>query len=86
MFFDNEFTKRQLRFPAPPGVTPNYTNPDSIGNEIVVESMTLIAFATVFVALRMFMKLRVIKKHGWDDCKISVPFPSQFYLLKMLQI
>lgn len=54
---------------APPGVIPNYIDPPTIGNQIVVASMTPIGFAIIFVTLRLLIKWRVIKRLGWDDCK-----------------
>ena len=52
---------------APPGVTPNYDNPHTISNQVVVVSLTLMVFANIFVGTRLGIKWRIVKKWGWDD-------------------
>lgn len=54
---------------VPPGVVPNFVNPDTIGNRVTVASITLIVFASIFVAIRLLIKWRVLKKWSWDDGK-----------------
>ncbi|KAI4180291.1 MAG: hypothetical protein LQ346_007028 [Caloplaca aetnensis] len=61
--------RRQSAPPSlvPPGVTPNYVNPDTIGGQVTSTSLTLIVFSTIFVVARLSIKLRVVKKQSWDD-------------------
>ncbi|KAL8896151.1 MAG: hypothetical protein Q9207_007854 [Kuettlingeria erythrocarpa] len=61
--------RRQSAPPSlvPPGVTPNYINPDTIGDQVTSTSLTLIVFSTIFVVARLSIKLRVVKKQSWDD-------------------
>ncbi|KAL8643562.1 MAG: hypothetical protein Q9226_008280, partial [Calogaya cf. arnoldii] len=54
---------------APPGVTPNYVNPDTIGDQITITGLTLIIFSALFVIARWSVKLGVVKKRSWDDCE-----------------
>lgn len=53
----------------PPGVTPNFVNPDSLHTEWVLTLSTCIIFPTIFIMLRTYTKLILIKSHGWEDCK-----------------
>jgi hypothetical protein len=52
---------------APPGVVPNFVNPDSIGGRVVVACPLLGAIAVIFVALRFLVKLRILKNWGYED-------------------
>lgn len=52
---------------APPGVIPDYVDPPTIGNQVIVASMTLVVFALGFVLVRLLIKWRIVKKWGWDD-------------------
>ena len=53
----------------PPGVVPNYVDPSTISDRVVITSLTLIVFASFFVTTRLVIKWRMVKKWGWDDCK-----------------
>lgn len=53
----------------PPGVVPNYVNPPTISNQVIVTSLTLIVISSLFVITRLLIKWRVVKKWGWDDCE-----------------
>ncbi len=53
----------------PPGVVPNYVNPTTISNQVIVTSLTLVVFSSLFVITRLFIKWRVVEKWGWDDCE-----------------
>lgn len=54
---------------APPGVVPNYANPDTISNRVIITSLTLIVFSSIFVFTRLVIKWRVVKHLTLDDCK-----------------
>lgn len=56
--------------PPPPGVTPNFVNPESLHSEWVLMMSMCLTFTTIFVFLRMYTKLVIIKSHGWEDCKL----------------
>lgn len=72
---------RLLRSPAmrpPPGVRPNLKNPSIHFFEERLLTMTLcLTFTTLFVMMRMYTKLFVIKSHGWEDCKLI------FYMIEL---
>lgn len=53
----------------PPGVTPNFVNPDSLHTEWVLTISICLVFPTIFIILRMYTKLILIKSLGWEDCK-----------------
>ncbi|MCJ1424105.1 hypothetical protein MMC29_001992 [Sticta canariensis] len=53
--------------PPPPGVTPNFVNPESLHSEWVLMMSMCLAFTTIFVGLRLYTKLVIIKSHGWED-------------------
>ena len=52
---------------APPGVVPNYDDPVQISDHVVISSMALVVLVLLFVCTRLYIKIRVIKKWGWDD-------------------
>lgn len=51
----------------PPGVTPNFANPDSLVPLIMVVNTTFLAMATLFLALRIYMKTWVQRKWRLED-------------------
>lgn len=53
----------------PPGVKPNFENPESLRSYWILMMCTCWTFSTVFVALRFYTKLIIIKSHGWEDCR-----------------
>ncbi|KAF2183920.1 hypothetical protein K469DRAFT_581796 [Zopfia rhizophila CBS 207.26] len=57
---------------APPGVTPNYVNPESIGGKITWSGPFLCGLALAFVILRSLIKTLIIKKWSWDDTFIVI--------------
>lgn len=58
--------------PPPPGVTPNFVNPESVTGQAHVVFVMCLVFSTLFVFLRMYTKLILLKSHGWEDCE-SLP-------------
>jgi hypothetical protein len=64
-------------FPAPPGVTPNFTNPESIASQIVLCTVLTLVFMIPFFALRMYTKKRILERIDPEDCKYSIrPIPD----------
>lgn len=53
----------------PPGVTPNFINPPSIGNTIIVVNVVFLTLMLGFVILRIYTKGVLTRSLGWDDCK-----------------
>ena len=64
---------RLLQSPAmkpPPGVTPNLEDPPiHLLKERLLTMTMCLTFTVLFVMMRMYTKLFVIKSHGWEDCK-----------------
>ena len=57
----------------PPGVVSNLDNPPSRALQLFIGMGTCIAATTVLLALRMYAKLVVTKKPGWEDCETHHP-------------
>ncbi len=57
-------------YPAPPGVTPNFKNPDYFSGGIVPISAVFLTLSTLFLAARLYTKLKIIKVFGSEDCRL----------------
>lgn len=55
--------------PPPPGVTPNFVNPYSIGEGLKAAGILFVILTTLSTAIRLHTKFWIIKTHGWEDCK-----------------
>ena len=55
----------------PPGVESNFKNPTSEGPNTIVVGSVFLAVALCFFLLRIYAKLRVVKKLAFDDSKSS---------------
>ena len=53
--------------PPPPGITPNFVNPPSTQTTIIAIMVACLVVTTVCVALRLYTKLYVLQKLGWED-------------------
>jgi hypothetical protein len=51
----------------PPGVRPNFVNPESRAHGSIIACATLTAIMLVFLVLRMNTKIFILKQVGWDD-------------------
>ncbi|KAI0445786.1 hypothetical protein F4803DRAFT_107683 [Xylaria telfairii] len=64
--------------PNPNGSPPNFINPETNENIGVVSLSVFIVIATLFVALRLYVQLRVTKHSlWWDDYALIVALPPQ---------
>ena len=54
--------------PPPPGVTPNFVNPESRTDQIYVISAVWLAFMILMMMVRMYAKFFVLRSRTWDDC------------------
>lgn len=65
--------KLQVRFdggiPPPPGVTPNFDNPTNIGPPLLGVGAVFVAIMFVFLAIRIYVKAKIVRKSSPDDCK-----------------
>lgn len=57
--------------PPPPGVTPNFMNPYSIGDGLKAAGILFVVLTTLSTAIRLYTKFLIIKTHGWEDCKLK---------------
>ena len=64
-------------FPAatpPPGVIPNFTNPYSQANVLIIVGSVFVGLMVMFGIARLYVKAFVIRKATWDDCKLVLWF------------
>lgn len=53
----------------PPGVVPNFENPESLRKWWILMMCMCMSFSTIFILLRLYTKLILIKSHAWEDCE-----------------
>ncbi|KAI9792578.1 MAG: hypothetical protein M1816_002098 [Peltula sp. TS41687] len=54
----------------PVGVTPDFIHPESRANYCIAVHTVVLTIATLFLAVRMYVKLRITRSPGWDDYTI----------------
>ena len=75
-----------LRLPAlppPPGVTPNFAHPEDRGPVLVFVGGILSALMLIFIGVRAYTKLVIVRRVSWDDLTISFSAFSAFGLYIM---
>lgn len=55
--------------PPPPGVTPNFENPESISYRLVIVAVVFPLLALCFLIPRLYSATFIIRKWHHDDCK-----------------
>ena len=61
--------------PPPPGVTPNFVSPPHNSAPLILTAIML-PIALLFVCMRVFTRIVLLRGFGWDDGKpISLPIP-----------
>lgn len=53
----------------PPGVIPNFVNPESHAYQLIITVAVCLAFVVIAVSMRLYTKQFITKSMGWDDCK-----------------
>lgn len=53
----------------PAGVTPNFIDPHSMGDTIIIVNVVFLGLMLGFVALRIYTKGFLSRSVGWDDCE-----------------
>ncbi|KAI9800734.1 MAG: hypothetical protein M1833_003150 [Piccolia ochrophora] len=53
--------------PPPPGVTPNFVDPVSIGYRLIVVGVLFLVLGTFFISIRFYTKLIILHALGWED-------------------
>ena len=60
---------------------PNYINPETRGPDLIVAGLVTLSVALVCVALRLYVRLRILRKTEMDDWVMVAAVVSQRYLL-----
>ncbi len=60
----------------PPGVSPNFVNPENYQNKIIASYTVFLTIATIFTAARLYTRAVIVKSIAWEDCKYSLPLPE----------
>ncbi|KAF2131230.1 hypothetical protein P153DRAFT_287580 [Dothidotthia symphoricarpi CBS 119687] len=58
--------------PPPPGVTPNFDNPESIAHRVIIVSVLGAAITIPICLIRLYTKRYILRNVGWDDYSIVV--------------
>lgn len=53
--------------PPPPGVTPNFVDPEQKGKQIVVLGILGLVCSTLFLLMRIYTKLRINRAFASED-------------------
>jgi len=54
----------------PPGVIPNFENPESRGHLVIIATAILLPITTFILALRIYTRVVLVRYLGSDDCKL----------------
>ena len=70
--------------PAPEGWTTDFNSPVNRAVQYIAVSSIVVPMAFVCVLLKLYMKITVIRKPGWDDCKCTaadhlIPSPNSLH-------
>ena len=57
--------------PPPEGVIPNFDNPYNYQSLVLMTLVVCFTISTTFVALRMYIRVFLVKSLQWEDCKFS---------------
>ena len=55
--------------PPPPGVTPNFDHPTSLGYRVAIALVVCFVLATYVLLLRLYTRYFITHITGADDCK-----------------
>jgi hypothetical protein len=58
-------------FPPPPGVIPNFVNPDSQDTATIVLHTVCLTLTTFFIVMRVYTRHFISLWLGWDDCELA---------------
>ena len=56
----------------PPGVVPNFVNPENQNRPLLVTASLELGLMIVFVLNRFYSKSFLVRKYSWDDCQSSL--------------
>lgn len=55
--------------PPPPGVMPNFNQPESIGYKILITTTTCVPLSLFVLLLRLYTRRFIVRAMGAEDCK-----------------
>ncbi|EOA92019.1 uncharacterized protein SETTUDRAFT_30506 [Exserohilum turcica Et28A] len=84
-------------FPPPPGVTPNFINPESTASQVVLCTILTLVFMIPFFVLRMYTKKYILKRIDPEDFPdteakyqdsiiLAVLFALMYSIINLLQL
>ena len=62
----------------PPGVIPDFQDAFTLRPYNNVAMSMSITFASIFLILRLYTKIRLVKQCRWEDCKVLESLPRTF--------
>ncbi|KAK0104925.1 hypothetical protein ONS95_005188 [Cadophora gregata] len=65
-------------WPPPPGVTPNFDNPDSIAWRVITAALISPVVSIFFVLMRSYTKRFIFHRFDWDDYAVIIAFVFAF--------
>jgi hypothetical protein len=57
----------------PLGISPNFDNPPSKDQEMLVLNVVFLPLMLLAVVMRLLVKAKFIHQFGWDDCRFTNP-------------
>ncbi len=76
--------------PPPPGVTPNFVNPPQDAHDTNVFIAVGLAFAGLFLVMRLYTKSYILRAVGWEEgmsfAQRSLPFGAVNAAADFLQL
>ncbi len=57
----------------PPGLIPNFTNPETRVSRIDVSAAVCLPLIIIFASFRLYAKAFIVKKRTWDDGMLWAP-------------
>ena len=67
---------KQPFHPPPPGVLLDYSHPQTQGRVMTITSSVFLGIMIVFVSIRAYTKLLIVRKITWDDRMSTYAFKS----------
>ena len=67
----------------PPGVTPNFVNPENYQNTLIAALTIFLPIATIITAAKLYTGAFIVKSIAWEDCKYSLPLLEKHLLIRL---
>ena len=53
----------------PPGVIPNFVDPENYQGKIIASNVVFLALATIFTAAKLYTRAVIVRSVRWEDCE-----------------